>query len=149
MKAFRFRLQTKLNISIRQEQVAREELQHCIMERNRIEEELNRTLDRLMNLEQSIRNFDLEKHTFQQLLILKEYVPVLKMLIKEIEQKLKLAEQRLEEVRNVLMDRIKETRTLEKLKEKEWEAYLHELNLEEQKIIDEIAINNHYKKNIS
>jgi hypothetical protein len=74
MKAFRFRLQTKLDISIRQEQVAREELQRCLMERNRIEEELNKTLDRLVNLEQSIRDYDLEKRTFQQLLILKEYV---------------------------------------------------------------------------
>jgi flagellar FliJ protein len=43
----------------------------------------------------------------------------------------------------------KETRILEKLKEKEWEAYLHQLSLEEQKVIDEIAINNHYRKNIS
>ncbi|MEN6348086.1 MAG: flagellar export protein FliJ [Syntrophomonas sp.] len=149
MKAFHFRLQTKLDITIRQEQLAREELQLRIIERDQIQSELDRALDGLERLEQSIRNFDLKKHNFQELLILKDYVPVIKKLIKELETKLAQAEQKLEEARKILLERIRETRTLEKLKEKEWEAYLHELSLEEQKVIDEIAINNHYRKNIS
>lgn len=149
MKAFRFRLQTKLDISIRQEQLARDELQICIYERNRIQESLELEISRLEVLEQNIREFNWEKQSFQELLIKKEYVPVMKNKIKNIEEMLYNAELILEKARQVLIARIKETDTMEKLKEKDWQEYLHLLSLEEQKIVDEIAINNHFRKQIS
>ncbi len=149
MKAFRFRLQTKLDISIRQEQLARDELQICIYERNRIQERLELSLKRLEALEQNIREFNWEKKGFQELLIKKEYIPVMKNQINNIEEMLYNAELILEKARQVLLARIKETDTMEKLKEKDWQEYLHQLSLEEQKIVDEIAINNHYRKQIS
>ncbi|MEN6325080.1 MAG: flagellar FliJ family protein [Syntrophomonas sp.] len=149
MKAFRFRLQTKLDISIRQEQLARDELQICIYERNRIQERLELAVKRLEALEQNIREFDFDKQNFQELLIKKEYVPVMKNQIKNIEEMLYNAELILDKARQVLLARIKETDTMEKLREKDWQEYLHQLSLEEQKIVDEIAINNHYRKQIS
>ena len=57
------------------------------------------------------------------------------------------AEERVETARIILQECKKETKTLTKLKENEWKQYLHELNLEEQKEIDEIAINNHFRSN--
>ncbi|MDD3267784.1 MAG: flagellar FliJ family protein [Syntrophomonadaceae bacterium] len=149
MKAFRFRLQTKLDISIRQEQLARDELQICIYERDRILERLEQAVRRLISLEQAIREFTWQEHSFQELLIKKEYLPIIKTQIKDIEELLYKAELILEKARQVLIARIKETNTMEKLKEKDWQEYLHQLSLEEQKIVDEIAINNHYRKHIS
>lgn len=149
MKAFRFRLQTKLDISIRQEQLARDQLQICIFERNRIQERLELAVSRLEALEQNIREFNFGKQSFQELLIKREYVPVMKNQITNIEEMLYTAEQILDKARQVLLARIKETDTMEKLKEKDWQEYLHQLSLEEQKIVDEIAINNHYRKQIS
>ncbi|MDD3023903.1 MAG: flagellar FliJ family protein, partial [Syntrophomonadaceae bacterium] len=149
MKAFRFRLQTKLDISVRQEQLARDELQIRIYERDRIIERLEEAGSRLNALEQAIRDFNWHEHGFQELLIKKEYIPVIKNQINNIEQLLYNAEMILEKARKVLMARIKEADTMKKLKEKDWQEYLHQLALEEQKIVDEIAINNHYRKHIS
>lgn len=149
MKAFRFRLQTKLDISIRQEQLAREELQFCINERDRILERLEQAVNRLIALEQVIREFNLKEHSFQELLVKKEYVPVIKRQIRDLEELLYNAELILEKARQLLLSRIKETDTMEKLKEKDWQEYCHQLSLEEQKVVDEIAINNHYRKQIS
>jgi len=43
---------------------------------------------------------------------------------------------------------MRETRTLEKLKDKAWHRYLHEMLLEEQKHIDEVAGITHHRKSL-
>jgi len=46
-----------------------------------------------------------------------------------------------------LLEKSRETKTLEKLKEREWEEYILENNRLEQKIIDEVAVNSYFRKN--
>jgi len=62
---------------------------------------------------------------------------------------LALAERNFETARLVLVEKTRETQTLKKLKDKEWNIYLQEVLREEQKDIDEVAINRHYRKNLS
>jgi flagellar export protein FliJ len=83
------------------------------------------------------------------LLLIKEFIPVLIKLIINTEDRLNLAEQEVERARGVLLERTKETKTLNKLHEKEWQIYLQEWNREEQKLVDEIAITGHFRKNLS
>lgn len=140
MKAFRFRLQTSLDIAERQEQIAREELMARILKRDNLQLQLERAEIRLKGMEQSIRDLVQENMPLERVLIIINYIPVMRELIDNIGAELQAAEQEVENARQILLGRAKETRTLTKLREKEWLLYLEECNREEQKLIDEIAI---------
>lgn len=142
MKKFTFKLQTKLDIAEAQEKLAAEQLVLKITERNNIIDNLDLNINKLKDLENSVRHLP-----FKQTLVVKEYLPIVRNYIQELNHELIKAEERVEVARNILIECKKETKTLTKLKEKEWAEYLQELNIEEQKEIDEIAINNHFRNN--
>ena len=148
MKAFHFRLQTKLDICQRQEQVTREEMHRRIIFRNQVLQELELLENRFQSLEQSIREMNTGQGQFPRIMINRQYIPVLNQQIKTSEENLATAEEAVEEVRMELIERMRETRTLEKLKDKAWHRYLHELLLEEQKHIDEVAGTAHHRKSL-
>jgi flagellar FliJ protein len=148
MKAFHFRLQTKLDICQRQEQVTREEMHRRVAIRNQVLQELELLENRFQSLEQSIRELNANPGQFPKIMINRQYIPVLNQQIKTSEENLVLAEEAVEEVRMELIERMRETRTLEKLKDKAWHKYLHEMLLEEQKHIDEVAGTAHHRKSL-
>jgi len=148
MKAFHFRLQTKLDICQRQEQVTREEMHRRVVVRNQVLQELELLENRFQSLEQSIREMNTGQGQFPRIMINRQYIPVLNQQIKTSEENLATAEEAVEEVRMELIERMRETRTLEKLKDKAWHRYLHELLLEEQKHIDEVAGTAHHRKSL-
>lgn len=149
MKAFQFRLQTKLTIASRQEELAREDLQRATFVRNRIADELTEMMERLTEKQSSVRIMIEESESFERILIVKEYIPVIVASIQSLELRLAQAEQKVEECRADLLEKKKETRTLDRLKEKAWMRYMHELQKEEQKLIDEVANTGHYRNNHS
>lgn len=146
IKAFNFRLQTKLDISVLQEQTARERMQGSIAVRNKVADALDNTVSRMHRMEQSVRDLSNKKGSFQELLLTKQYLPVIKEEEEEIKEQLIAAEKKVEEMRKILLSKKQETNTLEKLRQKNWDSYLHEFRVEEQKNIDEIAISTHYRK---
>jgi len=148
MRAFHFRLQTKLDICQRQEQVTREEMHRRVVVRNQVLQELELLENRFQSLEQSIRELNANPGQFPRIMINRQYIPVLNQQIKATEENLILAEDAVEEIRMELIERMRETRTLEKLRDKAWHRYLHELLLEEQKHIDEIAGTAHHRKSL-
>lgn len=148
MRAFHFRLQTKLDICQRQEQVTREEMHRRIAIRNQVLQELELLENRFQSLEQSIREMSTGPGQFPRIMINRQYIPVLNQQIKISEENLTTAEEAVEEVRMELIERMRETRTLEKLKDKAWHKYLHEMLLEEQKHIDEVAGTAHHRKSL-
>ncbi|MEN6389688.1 MAG: flagellar export protein FliJ [Syntrophomonas sp.] len=149
MKAFKFRLQTSLNVSLRREQVAREELQACMAEKERVEEQLVQLNNKLVRLEDRVRELGLAQPMSQEALMHREYLPVLHKQVRQMQVRLARAEERVENARTMLLERKKESQSLERLREKEWQEYRHELSLEEQKVIDEVAISTHYRKNVA
>ncbi|MEN6390219.1 MAG: flagellar export protein FliJ [Syntrophomonas sp.] len=148
MKAFKFRLQTSLNVSLRREQVAREELQACMAEKERMEEQLVQLNNKLTRIEERVRELGLAQPMSQEALMHREYLPVLHKQVKQMQARLASAQERVENARMMLLERKKESQSLERLREKEWQEYLHELSLEEQKVIDEVAISTHYRKSM-
>lgn len=148
MRAFHFRLQTKLDICQRQEQVTREEMHRRIAICNQVLQELELLENRFQSLEQSIREMSTGPGQFPRIMINRQYIPVLNQQIKISEENLTTAEEAVEEVRMELIERMRETRTLEKLKDKAWHKYLHEMLLEEQKHIDEVAGTAHHRKSL-
>jgi len=149
MKAFKYRMQTKLDIASLEEQMAKEELLLRSRERDRIQEELDDIIKRQLELEQSLVLLILEGFSMDEFMIHRDYVPVLREFRLDKETDLARAERNFEKARLILVEKTRETQTLKKLREKEWNAYLQEVLREEQKVIDEVAINRHYRKNLS
>lgn len=149
MKPFVFRLQTKLDISKREEEILRTRLREKEKEAEEIEKELSDLQDDLSRIEDMARSF-LKDSNIYFVSLIRDYLPVLKENIINCQERLSQAQMELEKVRQELMNKRREVKTLEKLKEKEWEDYLHEINLEEQKFIDEVAGSRHFfrQKNI-
>ena len=146
MRPFKFRLQTKLDISCREEQQIREELHICIILRDQLQRELDEIQFKLDEVEAAIKDLMVQGFNLEQFLILKNYLPVIRSMRANKEAELVRAELAIVEIRNILIEKIKERKILQKLREKEWTSYLLELNKEEQKTIDELAINNHFRK---
>lgn len=146
MQPFKFRLQTKLDISCREEQQIREELQIRIILRDQLQRELDEINNKLKEIEAAIKDLMVMGFSMEQFLILKNYLPIIRNMRANKEVQLTRAELAIVETRNILIEKIKERKTLQKLRDKEWTNYLLELNREEQKIIDELAINSHFRK---
>jgi len=144
MKKFSFRLEKNLNIARQIENEARIQHQNFLKERDRLSEQLAILNQRLQILMQSIRNI---AGDVQEIILYKDYIAVTRTAIKEKEQELEQAEYLLEKSRLNLLEKSRETKTLEKLKEREWEEYILENNRLEQKIIEEVAVNSYFRKN--
>lgn len=148
MKAFDFRLQTKLNISVRQEDIARENLQASLQVRNEIARHLDQLADRVQEIESTIREQNQDMAAFSILVARRQYLPVLHQRKTEVQSHLQEAETVVDSARSHLFERARETNTLEKLKQRQWQEYLKEAQQEEQKVIDELATSGHFRKNL-
>jgi flagellar FliJ protein len=77
------------------------------------------------------------------------YLHFLKKLTKDIEQQQLIVAQQhqtCEQAREEVLNAMKKRKILEKLKEKEIQRYMHNLDQEEQKFINEMAINRYTLK---
>jgi flagellar FliJ protein len=75
--------------------------------------------------------------------IYRSYLNQLAEHIRQCQEKLADCQKDLEQARKVLLDAMKKRKAIDKLKENEFHAYLEQLNREEVKFIDEMAINRH------
>lgn len=148
MKNFNFRLQTKLNVSLRQEEIARENLQAHLNVRDEIAGQLQEIASKAQNLEQSLRDLSGEQIDFQEFVARREYLPVIHQQKKTVIKNLDQAETKVDRARDALIDRVKESSTLQKLREREWQSYMREVQQEEQKTIDELALSSHFRKKL-
>lgn len=148
MKNFNFRLQTKLNVSLRQEEIARENLHANLNARDEIAEQLREVAGKAYELEQSLRDLNGEQIHFQEFVARREYLPVINQQKKAATSNLDKAEAKVDKARDALIERVKESSTLQKLRDREWQSYMREVYQEEQKAIDEVAISNHFRKKL-
>ena len=147
MKTFSFRLQTKLDLSRNQEQSAKEKLMTCIAELEKLTTEQKKIRRRITAIEENIRCLSQENKFDQKALINNEYLQVLNDKDKALAERILEANHLVDEARRILMEIRKETNGLEKLKGRKWDEYVHEANLEEQKNLDESAMNGFLRKN--
>jgi len=149
MKAFDFRLQTKLDISLLQKDIARENLQASLQARDEIAQELNQLAERVQAIESSIRESSHSPSSFPFLLTRRQYLPVLHTRKNEVQTHLHEAETVVDTMRVKLLEQARETSALEKIKERRFQEYQKEAQQEEQKIIDELAMSGHFRKNLN
>lgn len=139
MKPFVYRFERKLGLVRQEEQAVRQELHLLMMERDRIVEELDHLQLRIHGLEEIIRNYQ-GNWLVPEAGLCKEYLPIVKEHFLHKTDELLQAEERVEEARNRAIEKKRETKTYEKLRENDWQDYRYELNREEQKEIDELAM---------
>ena len=138
MKAFHFRLQTSLDVAQRRQNVAKEELQNQIIQRNIVLNQYVNAQKKREDLRNNIREKDV---SFRDYLVTTDYLKVMQAVINDLESSLQTEEEKVEAARLILINFSKEKQTLEKIKDRDWDAYLYEMNREEQKNIDEVASN--------
>ena len=139
MKAFHFRLQTKLDLCRNQEKAAKEELMVCLANLEKLRTEQKIIRQRISNIEDNIRSLNQKKIFNQEIIISGDYLKVLNKNDKELTEQIIQATQLVDEARQHFIERRKETNALEKLRERKWEEYVYETNIEEQKSADESA----------
>ena len=139
MKPFVYRFERKLGLVRQEEQAVRLELQQAMAERDRIVEELERLKNRIACIEDAIR-LHWGNILVPEVGLQKAYLPILKERFHILTDDLQAAEEKVEFIRRKVVAKKRETMTFEKLREHDWQEYMYDLNREEQKIIDELAI---------
>ena len=141
-KRFQFRLDPLLSIKSFKVKEAKENLIQIVGLRVRKEEEIEQHLNYYSSLFKS-KNGTISAHELQTLFFHKIFVDDnIKKLGKEKQQLLEIEELK----RKTLTEAMKDEKILEKLKEKKIITYNQELNKEETKTLDEIAIKQHINK---
>ena len=103
--------------------------------------QLNNQLDLKNNTELEFQALQSEPLTGPQAGIYRSYLDRLGEQIRRSREKVADCEKDLEEARQALLDAMKKRKAIDKLKENEFHAFLEQINREEIKFLDEMAIN--------
>ena len=142
MKKFEFSLQSVLNLKDQEEQMIQKELARLKAKYQEVKEELDYVRERKGNwtkrLEQESKE-GVELATFRKY---KKYIEHLDDKIEELKLRLNHWAEKVNECQKELLEKVKERKSLSKLKERRYEEYWQKFLREEQKLNDELAINN-------
>ena len=141
-----FKLQALLNHRRHQEEVCQKEL----AEAQRILADAQETLrclkkDKRKNIQQ-LQARQKERHNASNILIFTNYIEQLSKDIDAQIQQVRRASKNVTQKRDNLVAIMKKRKTLEKLKEKEWQAYQQKMMQIERKFNDEVAATRHIRK---
>ncbi len=139
MKQFVFKLQTALDVKLKEEDMRKEELRESTRVYKHNLRLLNALKNRLAEIQDILRVKQTEKIDLLEIKNCQDYIPVLGERIKQQEMTTENSRQEMEQVRNKLVETIKERKMLEKLKTRHYQEYMKEYLWEEQKQIDEMA----------
>lgn len=146
MAKFVYRMENILNIKYKLEEQAKQEYMTVRVRLNEEEEKLNALQNRKQEYFAQYRDLLKERLDVLQIetckeaiLLMDEYIATQEQVVARIEEELELAIAKMKEA-------IKERKIHEKLKEKQFEIFLQELNQEEMKEIDQLIS---YQYNLS
>lgn len=138
MSKFQFNLQPLFNIKVQMEEMAKNKLSKALKELANQEMLLSKYLnDKASCIDELSSKFKDGLPSF----ILKSYSLYIAQLNDKITRQkeiIKLAKKNVDTVREELLKATQEREMIEKLKEKKYAAYLHEINKQEQKLTDEL-----------
>jgi flagellar FliJ protein len=137
----KFRLQKLLDFASKQEELIKQELFKVRMEKKKIEEEIQKTVDYLKSLENEIFGKQINGLYLNMLLEIKNYGEKYIESLKDKLYEISLMEEKV--LKNYLEKR-KERKSLEKLKERFKNKEYIELQRKDIKNIDEIAERKHF-----
>ncbi|MDI6703075.1 MAG: flagellar export protein FliJ [bacterium] len=145
MPRFSFKLQRVLDIKERKEEQLKGELANVKREYEE-EEEILHSLERSHSIYlDRLRRHQLNTISIQEVRWYQTYLSKLVNDISSQSQKLEDLLRRIDELKEKLIEVSKERRVLEKLKERKWDEFKHEVEYLEQETLDEIGTSRHIR----
>ncbi|MCK8816530.1 flagellar export protein FliJ [Natroniella sulfidigena] len=141
MKKFSFGLQSVLNLKEQEETLVQKELAKLQHKYNQVKNNLDRYKTKKQNCQQQLESSEVQEVDLSSALRSRNYIKYLTEEIEELWLQLEYWEDKIKQCRVRLLEKVKEKKTLAKLKEQQYEEHFEEVLQEEQKINDELAIN--------
>lgn len=139
MKPFAFKLQTALDIKLKEEAMQKEELFKATQIYRQNVEFLNGLKLKLAEVYDIVRGIQTRTIDVVEMQNCNDYLPVLNRRIEQQRTFTENARQEMEQVRCKLIETMRDRKVLEKLKGKQYQEYIKECLREEQNRIDEMA----------
>lgn len=146
MKKFVFRLQTALDVKIREEDRLKEKLYKARQVFDHNLHILNDLRNRLADIMNRIRGGQADRVDIMEVRQCQEFIPILNTRIKAQESVLEKCRREVEAVKQETIEVMRGRKILEKIKARHYQAYMLEYRREEQKEIDEMATTGHHQK---
>lgn len=147
VKRFKYRLQKLLEQKIKEEDDEKKKLGQIIERRKQAELYLQHLINTLTNERQELRDKQMSGKIFVNEVLM--FHVHFKKLDRDIAQQrivIQRIDMEIEEQKEVVRKAMQERKTFEKHKEKKHEEFIQEMDLEEQKFIDELATIRHGKE---
>jgi flagellar FliJ protein len=142
---YQFKLQALLNHRRHQEEVCQKELAEAQRDLSDAKEKLNSIKKDKRDNIQKLQARQSERHNTSKILIFINYIRQLSINIDTQLRHVRHTSQNVTEKRDNLIAIMKERKTLEKLKEKEWLEYQRNMMQAERKFNDEVAATRHIR----
>jgi len=139
MKPFVFKLQTALDIKLREEDAQKQKLHRLTEIYKKNSELLENMKAQAEAVRDRIRVNQAQKLKVEEIKRCQDYLPVLNEKIKHHQEVTENSRLDMERTRNGLLETMKERKVLEKLRTRHYQEYVRECLREEQKQIDEMA----------
>ncbi|MDD6328450.1 MAG: flagellar export protein FliJ [Eubacteriales bacterium] len=139
MAKFQYRMQNILNIKYKLEDTAKSEFAAAMHNLRMEEEQLSKLEERKYSYEMSYENAIMGALDFLKIEECANAVDIMKIKISEQEERVRARSKELEHARKKLNEVIQERKMHEILRDKQFEVFLQELNLQEVKEIDEVV----------
>ncbi len=146
MARFRYRMQSILNIKQKMEEQAKMDFAAARMRLDEEEEKLQVLKDRKETYQEEGRALRRDSLKVREIIENRDAVAVMDEFIAYQQRQVALAEKELEQARQNLQIAMQETKTQEKLREKAFEAFIHEENAKEAKEVDELVSYTHGRR---
>ena len=143
MHKFRFKLEGVLSVKMRLEEQAKAAFASAMQTLNACEQKRDEAAARVRSYEAKLEELVNGVLNITEITVCKDAIRIVREDLTEKENAVKRAQNRVEMCRKNLSNAIMERKTIEKLKEKEFEEYIKEYNDEERKQIDELVSYRH------
>lgn len=140
MKKFRFNLEAPLKVKKIHEDLCKQKLAEAIRRKLKAEEHLSYLISAEAKAKDDLKDKLLNSVKVEDLCLFDTYIYDLNSCIQIQKTALNNATLAYDQCRNDFMRKRKDRQVIEKIKEKRYMAYLKEINSDEQKISDELAL---------
>ncbi|MCK8823551.1 flagellar export protein FliJ [Fuchsiella alkaliacetigena] len=149
MKKFEFKLQTVLNYRQQEEDMFKQQLARARLELNKAQDKLDSLLTNKKDIQAQLKKSEREGIDIHQAMLYRDYIAMLKNKIIEQIKVVNKKQQHFDKCKQKLLDKAKECKILDKLKERREEEHQQEFLRQQQKAIDEVAGNSFNRQNAS
>ncbi|PKM80843.1 MAG: flagellar export protein FliJ [Firmicutes bacterium HGW-Firmicutes-14] len=146
MKPFVFRLQTALDLRLKEEEMLKEKLCRATEDYKKRLKALEELRVRLTEIQDVIRGKSRRDIDVSEIVRYEDFIPVLAGRIETQKAAVEESRQEMERIRHDLVETMKDRKVLEKLRTGHYQEYVKESLREEQKQIDEMATTGYVHK---